>query len=195
MGTLMVGNLPNGRRDDGVVRVSASTSAEAVLAAMGPEAAGCLLVDVRMSGTDGLDLQAQLAARGVALPVVFVTGYGDVATARRAFRAGAADFLEKPLDPDALLATVERAMAEDRRRRDADAATLDCADRLTRLTAREYEVLDLVCTGRRNREIAAALGVSARTVEVHRARAMEKLEARGLADLLRLRRLVERSAS
>lgn len=160
-------------------------SAEQLLAATGepfdPALAGCLLVDFRMSGMDGLALQAELRRRGCALPIVIVTAHGDVATARAALRGGAFDFLEKPVDEDVLLSTVRHALEVA-----AALAPRAPARSTARLSAREREVLDLVVQGRHNREIGEQLGISPRTVEVYRARLMEKLQARSVADLIRI---------
>ncbi len=141
--------------------------------------AGCVLTDMRMPGTDGLQLQAQLAARGVRLPVILMTGHADVPLAVQALKAGAADFLEKPFKDGELLAAVQAALA-----RDSDAVR--AAERLAALTAREREVLDLLVAGKSSKEIAKALGTSPRTIDVHRARVFHKLEARSLPELVHL---------
>jgi RNA polymerase sigma factor (sigma-70 family) len=147
---------------------------------------GCLLLDIRMPGTDGLALQAILRERKINLPIIFMTAHGDVPTVRTALKAGAVDYLEKPVDPDALLETVRAAMRADVSQREK----LDRADqnsqRLRNLTPREREVLELVVQGQQYRQIAAALGISPRTVEVHRARLMEKLGARNISELVRM---------
>jgi FixJ family two-component response regulator len=159
-------------------------SAEQLLAATGDpfdrSLTGCLLLDVRMTGMDGLALQAELARRGCTLPVVVITAHGDVDTARAALKGGALDFLEKPVDEDVLLTTVRSAMAAAAQRPPAS------PQGLARLTDREREVLSLVAQGRHNRDIGAELGISPRTVEVYRARLMEKLQARSVADLVRI---------
>jgi RNA polymerase sigma factor (sigma-70 family) len=134
----------------------------------------------------GLELQAELTARGVALPVVIVTAHGDVASARAAFRAGAADFIEKPIDDQALVAAIGRALERDAQGRAAAAERAEIQERLARLTSRERQVLDLVASGRHNREVATQLEISPRTVEVYKARLMEKLRVRRLPDLVRL---------
>jgi RNA polymerase sigma factor (sigma-70 family) len=167
-------------------RAQGFRSADDFLAGVGSAPAGCLLLDLRMPGRSGLDLQADLVERGIGIPVVIITGHGDVSAARTAFRAGAVDFLEKPLDETALLATIAAALERDRQRREDEATAAGLEARKARLTAREREVMALICDGHPNREIAAALGLSARTVEVHKARVMEKLEVGGLAELLRL---------
>jgi two-component system response regulator FixJ len=161
-------------------------SAESFLAAARPGHSGCLLLDLRMPGKSGLELQALLTERGIALPVIVITAHGDVSAARTAFMAGALDFLEKPVDETALFAALAKALARDRHRRDADEAAAAVAARIARLSGREREVMWLVADGHQNREIGAALGLSPRTVEIYKARMLEKLQARGLADLLRI---------
>lgn len=161
-------------------------SAKAFLDAFEPGSPGCLLLDVRMPGMSGLDLQAELARRGIDLPVIVITAHGDVATTRAALKAGAFDFLEKPVDDELLFDVIGNALDADRHRRDEQAAIDTKRERLERLTGREREVMELLADGRHNREIAEALGISPRTVEVYRARMMEKLQARNLADLIRI---------
>lgn len=167
-------------------RAQGFRSADAFLSGVEAVPAGCLLLDLRMPGRSGLELQADLVERGVRIPVVIITGHGDVSAARTAFRAGAVDFLEKPLDETALLAAITAALERDRQRREVEAMAASLDARMARLTAREREVMALICDGHQNREIAAALGLSARTVEVHKARVMEKLQVASLAELLRL---------
>lgn len=164
----------------------AFASAEEFLAAWQPGRLGCLLVDLRMPGMSGLELLARLRDVGCDLPAIVVTAHGDVANTRSSFRAGAVDFFEKPLDNEALLAAIREAMDRSAERARATRERARIAERLSRLTAREREVLDLVAAGRHNREIAAALGISARTVEVYKARVMAKLQTRRVPDLVRL---------
>ncbi len=161
-------------------------TAEEFLERYRPEWAGCLVLDLRMTGMNGLELQAELLRRGVALPVIIATAHGDIQTARTAFKSGAVDFIEKPIDDDALTAAISAALDRDSRGRRASASRTLVADRLARLTPREREVLDLVVEGKHNREIATALTISARTVEVYKARLMEKLQVRRIAELVRL---------
>jgi len=160
--------------------------AEDFLGAMSPQWRGCVLADIRMSGMSGLDLQIALARRAPALPVVIITAHGDVATARQAFKADAVDFLEKPFDDEQLLQAVQSALARlrhgERSAPDADAIQAG----LAALSSREREVLKLIVQGLHNRRIAEQLGISPRTVEVHKARVMTKLGARNLAELIRL---------
>lgn len=167
-------------------------TADAFLASDRATRGGCLLLDLRMPGMTGQELQKALAERGLAIPVVVVTAHGDVAAARAAFRSGAVDFLEKPLDETALFAAIEVALARDRQRREEETAAAELDTRIARLTARERDVMRRVADGWQNREIAAALGLSPRTVEIHKARVMEKLQVRGLSELLRLVRGAQR---
>lgn len=162
-------------------------SAEAFLAAGRLQRPACALLDVRLPGMSGLDLQKQLKEQGSDLPVVVMTAHGDVATARRALREGAVDFLEKPIDESDLLAAVSIALQSDQERVEAEREREVMQARMQRLTDRETEVFERVTNGMHNREIAEEFGISQRTVEVHRARLMEKLQARRVADLFRLR--------
>lgn len=147
---------------------------------------GCLVLDIRMPGIGGLELQGLLAERGSVLPIIFVTGFGDVPMAVEAIQKGAFDFIEKPFRDQDLLERVVGAMESDEEnRRRADVAR-GIRERIARLTEREHEVFNLVVTGKANKVIAHELGVSQRTVEIHRARVMEKMEARSLAELVRM---------
>lgn len=161
-------------------------SAAALLKALPRGGAGCVLTDVRMPEIDGLALQRRLSELGVRLPVIVMTGHGDVPIAVGALKAGAADFLEKPFDDAQLLAAVSAALAASRRSREEQTAIADIAERVASLTPREREVLDRLVEGQANKTIAYGLGSSPRTVEVHRARVMEKMGARSLADLVRM---------
>lgn len=147
---------------------------------------GCVLTDVRMPEMDGLELQRRLNESGIRLPVIIMTGEGDVPIAVRAMKAGAIDFLEKPFSDDALLDAIGRALADNRRLRERQSKFEAVAGRLAALTPREREVLDLLVTGMQTKMIASALGASPRTIEVHRARVFEKLQAHSLPDLVRL---------
>jgi FixJ family two-component response regulator len=147
---------------------------------------GCLVLDVRMPGMSGLDLQAELAARRIEIPVLIITGYAEVALAVRAMKGGAFDFIEKPFSDQALLDRIRAAVALDEESRRHRAARQEVAARLRLLTARERDVLSRVVTGKSNKVIAAELQLSTKTVEVHRAHVMEKLKADSLADLIRL---------
>ncbi len=166
-------------------RAAAFASAEDFLAAARPDWAGCAIVDIRMPGMDGLALLKRMREGPVRLPVVIVTGHGDVASAREAFRNEAVDFLEKPFDADVLVETVEAIF---RRERDRIASRREEGERerrLEALSAREREVLDQLLLGLHNRDVAERLGISPRTVEVHKARILDKLGARNVVDLLR----------
>jgi two-component system, LuxR family, response regulator FixJ len=167
-------------------------SADAFLDAVRPDRPGCLVLDLRMPGIDGLELQALLNERGVAIPVIIVTAHGDVAAARAAFIAGAVDFLEKPVDEEVLFAAITASLDRDRLRRNADEATVSLQARLARLSGRERDVMWLVADGHQNREIGAMLGISPRTIEIYKARMLEKLQVRGLPELLRMLRDVPR---
>jgi RNA polymerase sigma factor (sigma-70 family) len=161
-------------------------SAEAFLGEYRPESPGCVVLDLRMPGMTGLELQAELAQRGAKLPVIVITAHGDVATTRVALKGGAIDFIEKPIDDEVLVAAIGVALDRDARERVEAQTSASVAERLARLTGREREVLVLVADGKHNREIAAELGISPRTVEVYKARLMEKLQVRRLPDLVRL---------
>jgi two-component system response regulator FixJ len=149
-------------------------------------AGGCVLTDVCMPGLDGLALQRRLTEAGVALPVIVMTGHGDVPIAVAALKAGAVDFLEKPFDDERLITAVRAALAANGDARRHAATLAEHAARLASLTKREREVLDLLVAGNPNKTIAYDLGASPRTVEVHRARVMEKMGARSLAELVRM---------
>ena len=151
-----------------------------------PSWAGCLLLDVRMPGMNGLELQESLRRQGLALPVIIMTAHGDITTVRTALKSGAVDFLEKPVDPTALLAAVRTALDADAARRRAALEVEGMRQRLSVLTARERQVMELVAKGCHNREIAETLGISPRTVEVHKARVMEKLQVQSVPELVRI---------
>ncbi len=147
---------------------------------------GCLVLDIRMPGLGGLELQEELIKRGNTLPIIFITGHGDVPMAVEAMQKGAVDFIQKPFRDQELLDRVREALATDEERREEQQLHTEVNDRLARLTNREREVFDLVVTGKPNKVIAYELGVSQRTVEIHRARVMEKMQARSLADLVKM---------
>ena len=167
-------------------RVAVFGDAESFLKAYKSTWRGCLVLDIRMPGMDGLTLQKHLAQLGSELPVIIMTGPGDVASARAAFRAFAVDFLEKPLDHRKLLAAIADAFSRQRTRLVAEMNRSEIERLLARLTPREQEVMARVVAGQHNRDIAAELGISARTVEVHKARMMDKLGVNNVADLVRL---------
>jgi FixJ family two-component response regulator len=158
----------------------------AFLAAGAPEVASCLVLDIRLSGESGLDFQERLAERGIAIPVVLITGHGDIPMTVRGMRAGAIDFLPKPFDDDQLLGAVAAAIAVDRARRAQAAGTADLKASFDRLTPREQEVMALVVTGLMNKQVAARLGLSEITVKIHRGNVMRKMAAQSLADLVRM---------
>lgn len=168
------------------MRVRTFDSADAFLKACRPDWSGCLLLDVRMPGMSGLDLQAYLTRRAICLPVIVITGHGDVAMAVRAMKAGALDFIEKPFNDEALLGSIRNALENDDRARVRRAERTEILARMKDLTPREHEVMDRVTEGLSNREIASAMNVSVKTVEVHRARVMDKMHADSLADLVRM---------
>jgi FixJ family two-component response regulator len=160
-------------------------SAEEFLGALEREPAGCAILDVAMPGLDGLALQEALASRGIDLPVVFLTGRGDIPMSVRAMKAGASDFLTKPVDGVAFVAAVRRALEKGRSVRQARLEVSDLRRRLASLTPREREVLEGVVAGRLNKQIAGDLGIAEKTVKLHRSRVMAKMTAGSLAELVR----------
>ena len=151
-----------------------------------PDGPGCVLLDVRLPGPSGLDLQAALQRQGVALPVIFLTGHADVPTSVRAMKAGAVDFLEKPVERDTLLEAIQRALARDTVQRATRAAVQRQRMRLAVLTPREREVFNRIVAGKLNKQIADELGIGLRTVKAYRAQLMEKLGVDSAAELGRL---------
>ena len=152
---------------------------------------GCLLLDVRMPGMSGLDLQKRLHLLGCQIPVIFITGHGDVPMAIRAMKAGAFDFVEKPFEAQALLNRIHEALALDAQERCRQAQRNEVTVRMMLLSPREHEVMERVAAGQYNKVIAAELGISISTVEIHRKRVMEKLHAASLSDLIRMLALVD----
>jgi FixJ family two-component response regulator len=167
-------------------------SASAFLADHDPHAPGCLVADVAMPGLDGLALQQHLSRSGCARPVVFITGVGDVPTSVRAMRAGAVHFLPKPVHLDELVAAITEALERDAAARCRLAEQAAVESRLTALTSREREVLDLVVAGKMNKQIAAELGAAEKTIKVHRGRVMRKMQVRSVAELVTLTARVTR---
>lgn len=161
-------------------------SADEFLAGHSIDRAGCLVLDIRMPGLGGLELQEKLNELGSTLPIIFITGHGDVPMAVEAMQKGAVDFIQKPFRDQELLDQISEALKTDAERRTARDRQAAVTERLGKLTRREREVMDLVVTGKPNKVIAYELDVSQRTVEIHRARVMEKMEARSLADLVRM---------
>ena len=151
-----------------------------------PGRAGCLLLDVRMPGMSGLELQEQFIHQQIKIPIIIITGHGDVPMAVRAMKAGAVDFIEKPFNDELLLESIRNALTLDQEQRVLQSERAEIAARLAQLTPREHEVMEMVTSGKANKEIAIALGVSAKTVEAHRARVMEKMEATSLAELVKM---------
>jgi FixJ family two-component response regulator len=168
------------------LRACGYASGREFLAAYEPGAPGCLVLDLRMPGMSGIEVQQELDRRGATLPIIFLTAYADVPTAVGAVRAGAVDFLEKPVDGGRLLRRVQDALGMDSRSRARRSAAEEARERLARLTVREQDVLRLVVEGSSNKAIAKALGISRRTVETHRARIMRKTGAASLPDLIRI---------
>ena len=168
------------------LRVETFATAEDFRAAYDPARSGCLVLDVRMPGMSGLDLQAYLVEQNIALPVLIVTGHAEVQSAVRAMKAGAVGFLEKPFGDQELLDHVQEALAIDQRERERKINLRDVRERYERLTPREREVMVLIARGRANKQIAAELDISQKTVEVHRAHVMKKLEAASIAGLVRM---------
>jgi len=158
----------------------------AFLKAVTRKSQGCVLLDVRMPDIDGLEVQARLSQQGIAMPVVMLTGHGDVTLAVRAIKAGAIEFLEKPFERLVLIDAIEAALRHAARAGRDHLAAGDAVVRIAALTARERDVLDGMVLGRPNKLIAFELGIATRTVEVHRASLMEKLSARSLSDVLRI---------
>ncbi len=171
--------------------VEAFSSAADFLAADAVRRPGCLVLDVRMPQMSGLDLQKKLCAEGHRMPIIFMTGHGDVPMAIRAMKAGALDSIEKPFPGELLLTRVREALALDTQDRCRQAQRDAAAARLARLSPREREVLERVANGQYNKTIAAELDISISTVEIHRRRVMEKLEASSIADLIRTLALVD----
>jgi len=161
-------------------------SGNAFLEAFDPGRAGCLVLDVRMPGMSGLDLQKRLQEMGSRIPIIFVTAHGDVPMAVTAVKAGAVDFIQKPFRDQELLDKIQEAMEADGLSRAEDAELGEIRTRLESLTQRESEVMELVVAGKPNKNIARALGISQRTVEIHRARVMEKMEVRSVSMLVQM---------
>ncbi|MCK0508493.1 response regulator transcription factor [Aromatoleum anaerobium] len=166
-------------------RAIAFESAEQFLAAYQPAMTGCLVLDVRMPGMSGFELFEELRRQRSTLPVIFITGHGDVPMAVSAVKKGAVDFIEKPFGDRDMLGLIERCLAAEQESRGKRRLEADTARRLGSLTQREREVLDLIIAGKLNKQIADVLGISIKTVEVHRARVMEKMGAHSLAKLVR----------
>jgi two-component system response regulator FixJ len=167
-------------------RVETYESGVELLKGSGDLRQGCILLDIRMPGMDGLEVQQALQEKGVSLPVIIMTGHGDVSLAVRAMKAGAVDFIEKPFEKDALLASLEEGYRRLSRKEATEDRKRDAGVRLQALTPRERDVLDGLAEGLPNKTIAYDLGISPRTVEIHRANLMTKLEVRSLSEALRI---------
>lgn len=173
------------------LNMEAYPSAESFLNQQSPERPGCLLLDVRLPGMSGLELLEHLKAIGIAIPVIMMTAYSDVSMAVRAMKGGAMDFLQKPVADQVLLESVHRAIDHDGEQRRRRAERTNIAVRMATLTPREGQVMDLVVRGSGNKQAAAKLGCSGKTVEMHRARVMRKMGADGLAELVRMAMTLE----
>ncbi|MEI6987141.1 MAG: response regulator [Rhodospirillaceae bacterium] len=167
-------------------RAETYASAEEFLAALHVDRAGCALIDVRLPGMDGMELFRRLGELAPGFPVVILTGHGDVPMAVEALKAGAVDFIEKPFDPDRLLTSLRQALSRDAILRETKMAIEEFKTLVDKLTPREHEVMEFMVVGQSNKMIAAKLGISPRTVEIYRARVMEKMQVRSLAELVRL---------
>jgi FixJ family two-component response regulator len=166
--------------------VEAFGSAPEMLQSKLPDVASCLVLDIRLPGLSGLDLQSELARGNVHIPIVFITGHGDIPMTVRAMKGGAVDFLTKPFRDQDLLDAVVAAIERDRKRREVEKAVTDLRSLFEALTVREREVLALVASGLMNKQIAAELGLAEITVKIHRGHVMKKMGARSLADLIRM---------
>jgi two-component system response regulator FixJ len=166
-------------------------SGESFLGSVDPATAGCALVDVKMPGMDGIRLLERMMESGIRLPVIMMTGFGEVAIAVKAMKAGAADFLEKPLNEGELLAILNRTLSQSQASMHLGEQRAQGQARLARLTERERDVFSCLAMGKTNKAIARDLDISPRTVEIHRARVMEKLEASSLSELIRLALLLD----
>jgi len=168
------------------LKAEAFSTAQEFLSSTRPDAPGCLVLDVRLPGSSGLDLQRQLADAGVHLPIIFITGYGDIEMSVQAMKAGAVEFLTKPFREQVLLDAVQRAIQRDREAYTQRAALAEWRDRYQSLSAREREIMVMVVRGLLNKQIAGELGTTEATVKVHRAKLMHKMQADSLADLIRM---------
>ena len=168
------------------LQVESFDSAEAFLNKKPPDGPSCLVLDVRLRGMSGLDLQRELAARDLRIPIVFITGHGDIPMSVRAMKAGAVEFLSKPFRDQDLLDAIRAALERDRARRDQEKEVAELQQRFESLTLRQREVTAMVVSGFLNKQIADELGTAENTVKVHRSRAMEKMRAKSLADLIKM---------
>ena len=168
------------------LQVESFDSADALLQRKLPDAPSCLVLDVRLRGLSGLDFQRELAARNCHMPIIFITGHGDIPMSVRAMKAGAIEFLTKPFRDQDLLDAVRIALEKDRERRERKKEVSDLKERFNSLTPREQEVISMVVSGMLNKQIADQLGTAENTVKVHRSRAMEKMQAQSVAELVKM---------
>jgi RNA polymerase sigma factor (sigma-70 family) len=175
------------------LQVEGFESADALLKRSLPDAPSCLVLDVRLRGLSGLDFQRELAARNCHMPIIFITGHGDIPMSVRAMKAGAVEFLTKPFRDQDLLDAVRIALEKDRERRERNREVSDLKERFNSLTPREQEVISMVVSGKLNKQIADQLGTAENTVKVHRSRAMEKMHAQSVAELVKMIEKLESS--
>jgi FixJ family two-component response regulator len=168
------------------MRVASFSSAQEFMASERPDAAACLVLDVRMPGVSGLDLQRELADADIRIPIIFITGHGDIPMSVRAMKAGAVEFLTKPFRDQDLLDAISQALERDRAHRSQYSEIAELRRRFKALTPREKQVMELVVSGLLNKQVAARLNISEITVKLHRHQVMEKMQAQSLADLVRM---------
>jgi len=173
------------------LRVETFATAQDFLRRKRPDLPGCVVLDVELPGLSGLDLQRELAAHGIKLPIIFITGYGDIPMSVRAMKAGALEFLTKPFRDQDLLDAIQQALERDRAARRHSREIAELRERFDALTSREREVMSLVVTGWLNKQIGFELGISEITVKIHRGRAMNKMGAQSLAELVRMTERLE----
>jgi FixJ family two-component response regulator len=168
------------------LKVEAFGSAAEVMDAKPPAVPSCLVLDIRLPGSSGLDLQADLAKANIHTPIIFITGHGDIPMTVRAMKSGAVDFLTKPVRDQDMLDAVQAALERDRKRRDAEKSVSGVRSRFESLSTRQRDVLSLVASGLMNKQVAAELGLAEITVKIYRGQIMRKMGARSLADLVRM---------
>ncbi len=168
------------------LRAQTFSSAQEFLSSKRPDAPACLVLDVGLPGLSGLDLQRELAKAGIEVPIIFITGYGDIPMSVRAMKAGAVEFLTKPFQPQDLLDAIRQGLKRDESARNERADTVELRRRVDSLTPRERQVMELVVSGLLNKQIAAELGTSEVTIKVHRGQLMRKMQAESLAELVRM---------